>query len=202
MSQRLAKKVLLLGWDAADWKIIKPLLEAGLMPNLERLVSAGVMGKLLSLQPMLSPMLWNSISTGKRADKHGVLGFIEPDPLGGIRPVTSTSRRCKALWNILTQSGFRTHVLGWFASHPAEPINGVCVTNQFGLARGSLPVIRGHSRRRQFIRRALPRRWRSSAFTRRHSPSRICFPSSRERKRSIKTKIGGLGLRPSFWRNA
>ena len=57
MSERLAKKVLLLGWDAADWKIIQPLLEAALMPNFERLVSAGVMGKLLSLQPMLSPML-------------------------------------------------------------------------------------------------------------------------------------------------
>ena len=139
MSERLAKKVLLLGWDAADWKIIQPLLEAGLMPNLERLVSAGVMGKLLSLQPMLSPMLWNSIATGKRADKHGVHGFIEPDPLGGVRPVTSTSRRCKAIWNILTQSGLRTHVLGWFASHPAEPINGVCVTNQFGLARDIAP---------------------------------------------------------------
>lgn len=139
MGERLATKVLLLGWDAADWKIIQPLIDAGLMPNLERLVSAGVMGKLLSLQPMLSPMLWNSIATGKRAEKHGVHGFVEPDPLGGIRPVTSTSRRCKALWNILTQSGLRTHVLGWFASHPAEPINGVCVTNQFGLCRGISP---------------------------------------------------------------
>src|SRR5438552_16305838 len=139
MSERLAKKVLLLGWDAADWKIIQPLLEAALMPNFERLVSAGVMGKLLSLQPMLSPMLWNSIATGKRADKHGVHGFTEPDPLGGVRAVTSTSRRCKAIWNILTQSGLRTHVLGWFASHPAEPINGVCVTSQFGLARGIAP---------------------------------------------------------------
>jgi tetratricopeptide (TPR) repeat protein len=97
------------------------------------------MGKLLSLQPMLSPMLWNSIATGKRADKHGVHGFTEPDPLGGVRAVTSTSRRCKAIWNILTQSGLRTHVLGWFASHPAEPINGVCVTSQFGLARGIPP---------------------------------------------------------------
>ncbi len=138
-SNRLAERVLLLGWDAADWKIIQPLLDAGLMPNLERMISAGVMGKLLSLQPMYSPMLWNSIATGKRADKHGVHGFIEPDPLGGVRPVTSTSRRCKALWNILTQAGLHAHVLGWFASHPAEPINGICVTNQFGSARGIAP---------------------------------------------------------------
>ena len=135
MSKRLAQKILLLGWDAADWRIIQPLLDAGLMPNLERLVSGGVMGQLLSLQPMLSPMLWNSIATGKRPDKHGVHNFIERDPLGGVRPVTSTSRRCKAIWNILSQSGLRTHVLNWFASHPAEPINGVCISNHYANAR-------------------------------------------------------------------
>src|SRR5262249_16882285 len=49
----------------------------------------------------------------------------------GIRPVASTSRKCKAIWNILSQAGFRCNVVGWFASHPAEPINGVCVSNQF-----------------------------------------------------------------------
>ena len=135
MSRRLAQKILLLGWDAADWRIIQPLLDADLMPNLERLISGGIMGQLLSLQPMLSPILWNSIATGKRPDKHGVLGFIEPDPLGGVRPVTSTSRRCKAIWNILNQKGLRTHVLNWFASHPAEPINGVCISNQYVNAR-------------------------------------------------------------------
>src|SRR5437667_12026168 len=111
MSERLAKKVLLLGWDAADWKIIQPLLEAGLMPNLERLVSTGVMGKLLSLQPMLSPVLWNSIATGKRADEHGVYGFIESDPVSRGRPVRSISRRCKAIWKTLHLSGLATHVL-------------------------------------------------------------------------------------------
>jgi len=36
-----SKKVLLMGWDAADWKIITPLLDEGKMPNLEKLVSNG-----------------------------------------------------------------------------------------------------------------------------------------------------------------
>ena len=40
MSERLAKKVLLIGWDAADWKIINPLLDQGLMPTLENLFDA------------------------------------------------------------------------------------------------------------------------------------------------------------------
>jgi len=139
MTKPLAKKVLLIGWDAADWKIINPLMDQGLMPTLEAFVNHGVMGNIATLRPILSPMLWNSIATGKRADKHGILGFMEPDPqTGGVRPVTSTSRKVKALWNILTQRGYKAHVLGWFAGHPAEPINGISVSDLFPYAVGPL----------------------------------------------------------------
>jgi predicted AlkP superfamily phosphohydrolase/phosphomutase/tetratricopeptide (TPR) repeat protein len=134
----LAKKVLLIGWDAADWKIANPLIDQGLMPTLDDFINHGVMGNIATLRPILSPMLWNSIATGKRPDKHGILGFMEPDPqTGGVRPVTSTSRKVKALWNILTQRGYKTHVLGWFAGHPAEPINGISVSDLFPYAVGA-----------------------------------------------------------------
>jgi predicted AlkP superfamily phosphohydrolase/phosphomutase/tetratricopeptide (TPR) repeat protein len=132
MGTRLAEKVLLIGWDAADWQVIDRLIEEGKMPALASLIDGGVMGNLSTLRPMLSPMLWNSICTGKRADKHGIHGFIEPNPDNtGIRAVSSTSRKTKAVWNILSQSGLRCHVVGWYASHPAEPINGVCVSERF-----------------------------------------------------------------------
>lgn len=135
MSKPLAKKVLLIGWDAADWKIINPLLDQGLMPTLDDFVNHGVIGNLATLRPILSPMLWNSIATGKRPDKHGILGFMEPDPqTGGVRPVTSTSRKVKAIWSILTQKGYKTHVLGWFAGHPAEPIHGISVSDLYPYA--------------------------------------------------------------------
>jgi tetratricopeptide (TPR) repeat protein len=135
MPEKLAKKVLLIGWDAADWKIINPLLDQGRMPALEDLVNHGVIGNLATLHPVLSPMLWNSIATGMRPDKHGILGFMEPDPqTGSVRPVTSTSRKVKAIWNILTQCGYKTHVVGWFAGHPAEPINGISVSDLYPYA--------------------------------------------------------------------
>ncbi len=132
MPKRLTKRVLLIGWDAADWNIIHPLMEAGKMPILEKFVEYGVSGQIATLQPILSPMLWTSIATGKRADKHNILGFVEPSPDGkGIRPVSSTSRKCKAIWNILSQSGLRSVVINWFASHPAEPVAGTILTNRF-----------------------------------------------------------------------
>ena len=124
------KKVLLIGWDAADWKVINPLMDSGLMPTLNQMVNEGSMGNIATLDPPLSPMLWTSIATGKLADKHGILGFVEPDTKKmSIRPVLSTSRKVKAIWNILSQNGFKTNVIGWWPSHPAEPINGAMVSN-------------------------------------------------------------------------
>ncbi len=137
---RLASKVLLIGWDAADWQIIHPLLDAGLMPTLEKFVDGGVIGNIATILPVLSPILWNTIATGQRGDKHGILGFTEVDEsTATVRPVRSTSRRVKALWNILGQAGLKSHVLGWFASHPAEPLpGGTVVTNLFAQATAPL----------------------------------------------------------------
>ncbi len=148
MGKRLAKKVLLVGWDAADWKIINPLMDAGHMPTLERLVNGGVMGNLATLDPPLSPTLWTSISTGKRPYKHGIIGFTEPDPSGkGVRPAYITSRKVKAIWNIFNQHGMKSHVFGWWPSHPAEPINGTMVSNLYQRATKAInekwPILDG-----------------------------------------------------------
>jgi len=130
-------RVLLIGWDAADWKVIKPLLYAGQMPHLASLVAGGVHGNLATIYPPLSPMLWTSIATGKRAYKHGIHGFSEPLPDGsGVRPITLLSRKSKAIWNILNQNGRHSIVVGWWPSHPAEPINGVMVSNHFQVPVG------------------------------------------------------------------
>jgi predicted AlkP superfamily phosphohydrolase/phosphomutase/tetratricopeptide (TPR) repeat protein len=130
MGQRLSTRLVIVGWDAADWMLIDPLIAKGAMPTLARLISSGVRSDLSTLDPKLSPLLWTSIATGKTADRHGILNFVEPKPDGsGLRLASSTSRKCKALWNILSQSGLRTNVVGWYASHPAEPIRGSVVTN-------------------------------------------------------------------------
>lgn len=139
MSRRLTNKVLLIGWDGADWKVASPLMDSGQMPNLEKFVSEGVMGNIATLYPGLSPMLWTSIATGKRPFKHGIYGFIEPTPdRSVIRPITNLSRKTKAIWNILSQEGLRCNVIGWWPSHPAEPINGVMVSNRYQLAVGPI----------------------------------------------------------------
>jgi tetratricopeptide (TPR) repeat protein len=136
MTQRPARRVVLVGWDAADWKVINPLLDAGQMPGLQSIVENGVRGDLASLAPMISPLLWTSIATGHPATRHGVLSFLEPDPAtGGVRTISAASRQVKALWNIFTQNGLDSIVLNWFASQPAEPIRGVVASDLYAKVR-------------------------------------------------------------------
>ncbi|MAN26579.1 MULTISPECIES: alkaline phosphatase family protein [Mesonia] len=125
-------KLLLIGWDAADWKIIGPLIAKGQMPALKKLIDKGVYGNMSTMNPPYSPMLWSTVATGKTPDKHGVLGFIELHPeKQAIRPVTVTSRKSKALWNIFHHEGLKSNIVGWWPSFPAEPINGVVVSDKF-----------------------------------------------------------------------
>jgi predicted AlkP superfamily phosphohydrolase/phosphomutase/tetratricopeptide (TPR) repeat protein len=133
MSNSSRPKIVLIGWDAADWKIADPLLAAGKMPNLQRLIASGARGNLTTLSPALSPMLWTSIATGKRPFRHGILGFTEPDPRTpcGVRPVSPHSRSTRALWNILQLAGIRSNVTAWWPSFPAEPISGCMVSGEF-----------------------------------------------------------------------
>ncbi len=133
-------RLLVVGWDAADWKIIDPLLAAGEMPHLASVIAGGVRGNMATLYPALSPTLWTSIATGKRPFRHGIHGFTEPAPDGlSVRPITNLGRKTKAFWNILNQNGKRSIVVGWWPSHPAEPIDGVMVSNHFPPERHAPP---------------------------------------------------------------
>ncbi|MEO6347922.1 MAG: alkaline phosphatase family protein [Aquaticitalea sp.] len=125
-------KLLLIGWDAADWKLIGPLIAKGHMPALKSLIDEGVYGNMSTMNPPFSPMLWTSVVTGKTPDKHGVQGFIELMPdMQGLRPVTTNSRTTRALWNIFHNQGLKSNLVGWWPSFPAEPINGVIVSDKF-----------------------------------------------------------------------
>jgi len=126
------RRLLLIGWDAADWKLIHPLLDAGQLPHLQRLVEHGTSGNLATLEPPLSPLLWTSIATGKHAYQHGVLGFTEVDPATGlVVAVSAATRRCQTLWELLAKRGLKSHVVNWFATQGERLPHGCLVANTF-----------------------------------------------------------------------
>ena len=75
-------KVILFGVDGADWQVIRPLVEAGKLPNFKKVMDGGRSGTLLSMEPTLSPALWTTEATGLPPELHGIPDFIVHLPGG------------------------------------------------------------------------------------------------------------------------
>lgn len=70
-------RVLLIGWDGADWRILDPLLEAGALPNLQALIDRGQKSVLRSTIPTHSWAAWPSFLTGVDPVDHGVYDILD-----------------------------------------------------------------------------------------------------------------------------
>jgi predicted AlkP superfamily phosphohydrolase/phosphomutase len=77
----------------------------------------------------LSPIIWTSIATGKRAAKHGIRGWVREGEDGNPRLYTSGDRRGAALWNILSSSGLGVAVVNWLNTFPPEKIPGAMISD-------------------------------------------------------------------------
>ena len=128
---RAAGKVLLIGLEGADWEILDRLEAKGTIPNLARLRREGASGVLLSEEPMLSPVLWTTIATGRSPGEHGVQGFLT-DQAAGPAPVRSDARKVRAFWDMASEAKRSVGVVGWPASWPAEPVQGFLVVSALG----------------------------------------------------------------------
>jgi tetratricopeptide (TPR) repeat protein/predicted AlkP superfamily phosphohydrolase/phosphomutase len=124
-------RVLLIGWDGADWNLIDRLTETGRMPNLSRLLETGTRARLKTIQPVLSPVIWTSIATGMNPERHGIIDFVATDTSTGMQiPVTSNLRKTRALWNLISDAGLEVGVIGWLATWPAETVHGYLVSDR------------------------------------------------------------------------
>jgi predicted AlkP superfamily phosphohydrolase/phosphomutase len=132
-------RVLLVGIDAATWDVIRPLMAAGRLPTISKLVQTGYSAPLESMDPTISPALWTAIATGHPPAENGITGFLAPGPDGREIPVTSNVRRREALWTIAGRHARTVNVVGWYVTWPVEPVKGVMVSDRFVDAdRGAL----------------------------------------------------------------
>src|SRR3954468_5808134 len=73
-------RVLLIGWDGADWRILDPMIEQGALPNLKSLIDRGTRSVLRSTVPTHSWAAWPSFMTGVNPADHGVYDILETVP--------------------------------------------------------------------------------------------------------------------------
>lgn len=129
-------KVVLIGWDGATWKVIRPMLARGELPVLARLIARGERGVLAARPPLLSPVVWTTIATGFPASAHGITGFLLPSGTGGD-PILASSfhRRRAALWQMVSAAGKKVGFVGWWSTWPAEPVDGYIVSDHLAYNR-------------------------------------------------------------------
>jgi len=125
------RAVIWVGLDGLDFEILDRLAASGAMPNWKRLASEGWTARLSSDYPLISPVLWTTAATGRTPDAHRVLDFQEVDPATGRKvPISGLSRAVPAVWNLASAAGRRVGVVGWWATHPAEEVDGFFVTDR------------------------------------------------------------------------
>jgi Flp pilus assembly protein TadD len=123
--------VVFLGLDGADWTLLDGYMSRGVMPALRRLVEEGSSGTLETIHPALSPLIWTTMVTGVQPLEHGVLDFLRINPVSKQRePITSDERKVPAVWNMATNAGKRVGTLGFWATYPAEAVNGLLVSDR------------------------------------------------------------------------
>jgi hypothetical protein len=155
---RPARRVVVVGIDGLSPSDVT-LAGDGEAPPFIRLAQRGAFGPLATIRPTEGPPIWTTLMTGRLPRDHGILsassyrlrgsdsdwgllpkgalvGVLERTSLASRRPVVSTSRRRRALWNVLDAFGIPAGLVRVWGTHPPEKIRGFVVSPYFHLLRG------------------------------------------------------------------
>jgi predicted AlkP superfamily phosphohydrolase/phosphomutase len=124
----MANRVLVVGWDGADWDILDPLLAAGELPALGALVERGRRGISRSSLPSHSWAAWPTFLTGRDPAGHGVFDVLEYRP-GATRrmPVSSRSILAPTWPERLSKAGKTTVLVNVPLTYPPPALRGVVI---------------------------------------------------------------------------
>jgi predicted AlkP superfamily phosphohydrolase/phosphomutase len=122
-------KVLVIGLDGLTLDLLGPWIQAGELPNLQKLMSQGASGKLRTTLPPISSSSWSSFLTGVNPGKHGLVDFVYPGADSyKVSMINAASRRTRALWNWLNDAGYKVGLLGIPTTYPTEPVDGFMIS--------------------------------------------------------------------------
>ena len=150
------RRVILVGVDGLGPDQVEDAIARGPLATFARLARRGASGPLATLRPTEGPPIWTTIVTGCLPRDHGVksfstyrilgssrpfdllpkgafVGLLERTGLVSTRPVTSASRRRRALWDALNAFGIPTGMVRLWGTYPAERVQGFMLTPYFHL---------------------------------------------------------------------
>ena len=136
----MPERVLIIGWDGVDWKVLRPMLDAGELPNLAALIERGAHGDCLSSVPSHSWCAWPSFMTGLNPAGHGVFDILEHKPGVTKRlPVTYHSIKARTIFEDFSTAGKTSLALNIPLTFPTPKVKGKVI------AGGVLPAARSYT---------------------------------------------------------
>ncbi len=146
------KKVIVIGLDGLEPKIVESMLKAGELPNLAKLRVQGGFGRVRTTYPAQTPVAWSTFATGTNPGGHGIYDFIARDPKtylpmlslnryeqknAFLPPQVVNGRRGTPVWELLSKAGLPSIVIRHPLTYPPDNIRGQM------LAGVGVPDLRG-----------------------------------------------------------
>jgi predicted AlkP superfamily phosphohydrolase/phosphomutase len=125
-----ARKLLLIGLDAADRELVEQWSSEGHLPNLARLKSNGVWGNLETTADTVHVSAWPSIFSGVTPDKHGLYhAYVMRE--GEQAPVRPRPEECPVpfVWKLLDEHGKKSIVMDAFLTCPLRDFGGIQIVD-------------------------------------------------------------------------
>lgn len=117
----MAGRTLVIGIDGCTPNIVEAMAKAGELPNIQRLINQGASGILKSTIIPNSFPAWVSCFTGVNEGKHRVFWmFLREDDYDNITLVNSYHISAKAVWEILSEYGYKSIVINTPCTYPAS----------------------------------------------------------------------------------
>ncbi len=147
------KRMVILGLDGLDPKLVDRWIAEGHLPNLEKLAEQGSYSRLRTTYPSISPVAWSSFMTGVDPSRHNIFDFLNRDtrtympklsssevgpttrtirvgewviPIG--KPLIRNMRKSRAFWNILGDHGVPSNILRVPLTFPPEKFAGALLS--------------------------------------------------------------------------
>ena len=162
--QSHVKKMVILGMDGMDPRLMQQFVEEGVMPNFKKLIDEGDFKPLQTSASPQSPIAWSTFITGMDSGGHNIFDFVHRDPktmmpfaslskttagehnlnVGSwVLPLSSgkveNQRKGKAFWQVMSDHGIPSIVFQMPANFPPVEAKG------FSLSGMGTPDITGNS---------------------------------------------------------
>lgn len=118
-------RLAIVGIDGATYEIVRPMVAAGELPHIAKILEEGVSGDLESEKPPITPPAWTSMMTGINPGRHGIFHFIRREV--GTYECKLVDSRNFAGKDIMSILGRRAWTVGSFSvpmTYPPFPANG------------------------------------------------------------------------------